>query len=300
LREYNIDRSKHMVTDHRSLQAFMKAEKLSNGYHVIGDGSLPIVALNNDRGFDTTVVFFHAAIESHYSLPVTTGLGISVDAPVNRILISDPSLMVTDSLNLAWFLGSQNQRLESSLEDVIHRLYTAHANARRLVFFGASGGGFAALNYSRRFPESLAIATNPQTNIAKYVPAHVDRYLRACFDVPFPSGLKALPHSLTTDLTRVYSQSLHNSVAYIQNGGDVSHVNDHLGPFLEALHPDNDVLVFLKDWGPGHVAPPKSVFVDVLKASAARDQIGALLALGFGRPPEEGPAYRKRTVAGAN
>lgn len=278
-----------MVTDHRSLTAFMKAKKLENGYHVVEDGALPIVALNNDRGFETTVVFFHAAIESHYSLPVTTGLGISVDTPVNRILISDPSLMVEDSLNLAWFLGSQKQRLESSLEDIIHRLYTSHAKAKRLVFFGASGGGFAALNYSRRFPGSLAIATNPQTNIAQYVPAHVDRYLRTCFDLPFPAGLEALPHSLTTDLTQIYAQTVPNRVAYIQNRGDESHVEYHLNPFLDALHCNNDVFVLLEDWGPGHVTPSKSVFIDVLHASAAPDQKQALAALGFVRPTVNEP-----------
>ncbi|MCC9193845.1 hypothetical protein LOC59_09340 [Arthrobacter sp. zg-Y916] len=255
-REYAIDRSVHMVTDHRTLSRFLESATLANGYHIIADGETPLVVLNNYRGYETTVVFFHAAIEPLYTLPVITGLGISADAPVNRVFISDPSLALDETLNLAWFAGSTGQRLQGIIEDVVAKVSNSHGSSR-LVFFGASGGGFASLYYSAQFPGSIAVVANPQTDIRRYHPDAVEKFFATCFPVH-------VPHSLTTDVTELYSAIVPNTVLYMQNRSDDSHIREHFGPFMERLHPANDVRVLQGDWGVGHAAPPKQLLSDIL------------------------------------
>ena len=273
-REYQINRATHMVTDHRSVANFLRAGNPVNGYHIIADGQSPLVILNQYRGYDTTVVFFHAAIEQHYTLPVITGLGISVDTPVNRVFISDPSLVLDPELNLAWFAGSQHQRLQGVIEDVVAKFH-GRDSSDRLVFFGASGGGFASLNYSAKFPGSIAIASNPQTNIMRYNQDAVSKYASVCF----PGA--GFPHSLITDLTDIYSKPTENKVLYIQNRGDTEHIVNHFEPYIRVLHPHNDVRVLLGDWGAGHVAPHKEVFTSVLRATASKTMDADLVDLGF-------------------
>lgn len=280
-RDYQIDFSRHLVTKHRGVGDFLRAKRVRNGFHIIGDGDLPVVVLNQDRGFETTVVFFHAAIEKHYTLPVLTGLGISKNVDVNRIFISDPSLNLSESLNLAWFAGSSDQPLQPILENIIDKFIHHHTASERIVFFGASGGGFASLYYSSRFQGSIAIASNPQTSIEKYVPAAVRKFSRVCFDSEWPEPGARLPHSVVTDLTTIYSNPTGNSVVYIQNRGDTQHISHHLEPFLDRLHPANDVKILFGDWGPGHAPPDKDVLVGVLHAVEDSRWDSQLSQMGF-------------------
>ncbi|MFJ5954543.1 hypothetical protein ACIQC5_01140 [Paenarthrobacter sp. NPDC092416] len=197
-------------------------------------------------------------------------MGVSSDAQVNRIFISDPSLVLTDRLNLGWFVGNSRMNFQEHLRDINGHI-TESWGQQRLVFFGASGDGFASLYFSAHFPGSLAIVSNPQTNVAKYELPAVERFAEVCYGVRGDDPLSQLPEDVTTDLLELYRELRGNVVAYMQNSTDFAHVEDHMNPLLAAAHPDNEIHLLLGERGDGHVAPPKPIHVEALTAAASQD-----------------------------
>ena len=287
-RARNIDPKVHAITGYPSIGAFLGAREIKGGYHVIDHGGLPIDVLVQNRGHKTTAVFLHGAVRPEYRLPMIAGLGVSREVDVNRIFISDPSLIISPTMNLGWYAGNSKQRLQQILQDIIAKIVWSFGS-EKLVFFGTSGGGFASLYYSSQFPGSLAIVANPQTDIAKYEPIPVANYAETCFEVSGSDAMERLPHSVTTDLVKVYSKPVENTVAYMQNSTDKFHIERHRNPFVENLHYSNAVFELMgDDWGDGHAAPPKTLITDVLNVAASDDWTAGLKGLGFAPPSFDG------------
>lgn len=292
---YSIDASKHRITEHADVASFVASSQYPNGYHVIqklGESphNMPLVMYVQDNGSPVTVVFFHGAIDHTFALPVLNGMGISRDLPINRIFLSDPSLVLDPNLKLAWFAGSTGIPLQGIIEDVI-RATAARLDTQRLVFFGSSGGGFASLYYSSRFADSICIANNPQTNIARYQPVDVAKFAEVCFSTSWPSAeVPSLPDYVSSDLTQIYQDAVGNHVLYLQNSNDAEHLSLHLKPFLEALDETNAVMLLSGDWGPGHAPAPKEVFRSLLRAVVAPNWHEAVRDMGF-QPAAEGSRH---------
>lgn len=229
----------------------------STTYTIMLD-DVPIDLRYDDRGFDTTVVFFHAAItKAVRRYPVFSGATFSEDVAANRLFISDPSLYVDSRIKLGWYAGSTRQpELQNALTEIISRF---DGPDRRLVFFGASGGGFASLFYSAHFPGSIAVPVNPQTTIRNYVPAIVSRYLNYAWD---GQPVDDLP--VCTDVIELYRRPVTNSVLYMQNSGDSDHMDRHYSPFMQALPADHNVDPYIIDAGEGHVPPNRQVLTRIL------------------------------------
>jgi hypothetical protein len=153
---------------------------------------------------------------------------------------------------------------------------------------GGSGGGFAALDMSRRFPGSLALPMNPQTSIRWYAPQAVARYLRVAWGpgVDYPDEL---PRRAVHDQGAAYAEGQVNTVGYIQNTRDARHISDHMGPFMRVAGGRSGTWLLMGDWGDAagdeHVPPPKSVLRDVLATvvGCAGDWPTALERVGFSR-----------------
>lgn len=243
-----------------SLDAFLAGE-VQLGLITIEEGGLNIDVLYEPAGSDTTIVIFHAALSrQNVALPIFTGRQITQDGPVNRIYVSDPGLYADPELTLSWYAGTSTLPLQTVLPPIIERL-AKEAGGSRLMFFGASGGGFASLYYSRLFPESLAVAVNPQTVLRNF-PSYT---LRQFTERAFPGSTQAevLDHAVCSDLRVPYAQSFPNYVVYIQNESD-DHVEKHFEPFLEAVRESDRLAVVLGNWGEGHVAPPNEYLREFL------------------------------------
>ena len=275
----NVSRYKFPRFTHRDLAAF-KAAPLERGVHSFWYHQGPFdLLLQPKAGADTLLVSFHPALQTaDTSIPVFMGLGVTHETGAHRLFLSDPSLERDDQLRLAWHTGNYLQPLQRDLPEVIEHV-RAQVGARHVVFYGTSGGGYAAMHYSTRFPGSLAVAVNPQTIITEYLPLAVGRYMETCW-----------PRStwkVSWDLREMYEPWPGNSVAYMQNRSD-SHVEKHLAPFLAATRPPRGALYMLMgEWGEGHKAPPKEQIARVLQeVAAARGDWGpALAGLGFDSQP---------------
>lgn len=280
-----IDRDVHQVTDYASLAQFLGAERVPSGITTIEDGTVPIDLLISPGKNSTTICFFHGAIENDFILPVLSGLGISGGSEANRVFISDPSLVLDDELMLSWYAGNVFQPdLQSKIVQILDKVF-ASLGSERLVFFGGSGGGFAALYFAQEFPEARAIVFNPQTNIAHYQPRAVRSYVEKAFRLETnnnPNPLASLPSSVVTDVCTLYAKHSESRVIYLQNSNDLFHVESHLLPFLQSRSPELELLVLCQPWAEGHSPPPKSLLTQVLDiASSEANSKQQLLDLGF-------------------
>lgn len=278
-----IDKSLHQVTEFTSTESFLAANSVPAGISTIWENGLPIDLLVSPASSETTIFFFHGAIESHFNLPVLSGLGISGGLEANRVFVSDPSLVLDQELMLAWYAGNY---LQPDLQQTLTRIFRKiiHAlESTKIIFFGGSGGGFASLYFSSQFPKSLALVFNPQTNIARYNPSAVNEFLHRALGLRHCRGRETFP--IVTDLCSHYISGPETTIAYMQNLNDTAHLEEHLQPFKDAVGSPTCLQLLVKPWGEGHSAPPRSLLTHLLNLLTASDDWHAdLEAAGFTIP----------------
>lgn len=222
---------------------------------------LPVHLFNEDLGRPTTLVTFNGAVTPAVKeLPAWIGWGTTRSLDANRIFTSDPSLALAQDLLLGWYAGSRvHPFLQTQLVEALKQLI----GDRTPVFYGQSGGGFAALAAAVHFPGSIVIAINPQTSIEGYYEAHVEKYRdRAWGRAPWPA------HVVDTVLP-LYAEPQDVSVLYIQNSRDPFHIEHHLTPFRDTVHASNRVHYVKTALGDGHVGPNKASHEALFKAVVA-------------------------------
>jgi len=218
-------------------------------------------------GSNTAFVSFSAALfVSEWTVPYFVGTTLAGDLPVHRVMLSDPGLDTPGAPRLAWYAGTSvvsGRMLGEFLRWVVDA-----TGATRVVLFGASGGGFAALNYARYFPGSTVIAVNPQTNILRYYPESWIKYAESAFGTVTPNAAsEAIRDRTVYDQCAEYSNRADASVLYVQNETDTFHIVEHMHPFLGFCSPDLEVRVLMGDWGAGHVAPPRDELQEIVQAT---------------------------------
>lgn len=223
----------------------------------VGDHHLDASIDPAPGGSDTAFVSFSAAMHlEKWTTPYFVGATLPGDLNVHKVMLADPGLDTPGSPRLAWYAGTDDIPKEQLYD--FARWVVDSTKARRIVLFGASGGGFAALNYARLFENATVIAVNPQTNILRYRPDAWQAYARAAFGATTPAAAEdAIRTNTDFNLCETYAARDDVSVVYVQNETDESHVSEHMRPFLEAVPKTADVDVLLGNWGEGHIAPPK-------------------------------------------
>lgn len=81
--------------------------------------------------------------------------------------IEDPMLYKYDELNLGWYYGTEEiSYLDLTLNIV--KSIAARTGNPKIIFYGSSGGGYAALHLASMLPNSFAISINPQIELDKW------------------------------------------------------------------------------------------------------------------------------------
>ena len=274
------------VIEWPSLEAFLAAAEIQSGAHSVPIGDFSGEPINYDflltaRPGTVLLCHFHGnAPREGTHLPFFTGLGVTSSITTSMFVPSDPVLALDRSLSLAWHYGCDGIRLQAITVSIVKKLQTI-LHAPRVVTWGGSGGGFAAIRVAKDIPDSIALAWNPQTNIAKYVPDVVNRYLRIAFptttlDNTVPLGREQFPSLCTDEFVDGYK----GRILYLQENTDW-HVKGHLAPFLarfcgKAFSDITDSSTFsglvadrlylhLGHWGNGHISPSKEIISQVLR-----------------------------------
>lgn len=266
----SLERWKVRTTEHASVDAFLATRGLANGIHTILGEESPLDILVRARRGAPLIFSFHGNTprSETLKLPVFTGLNVTRDLDASLVALSDPTLHLDADLRLAWFAGSASLRLQSILPRVLSHLATI-LDAPRVIFFGGSGGGFASLYYGAEFADSLALVWNPQTDVCRYNPSHIEDYGRVAFGWASVDETKErLSGEIKPALAPVYATGRRNLVIYLQNSSD-GHVRQHMIPFLSSLGADtsqldrarfddrltDSVWAHLGQWGDGHASP---------------------------------------------
>lgn len=233
-----------------SLDDFLARDSSPNGNYEVDHG-LPIHLHWTDRGADVTFVAFTGSVTSQVvNVPAFSGYGTTRHLDANVLLISDPSIIIDRRLHLAWNAGSLHQ---PQLQDDFTSIIRTFAGNTRLVLFGPSGGGFAALEQATRFPGSTVIASNPQTDVRQYSRSAVEDYFRLGWGMSVPAAANEFPFRV--EVCSAYSKPVDANIVYIQNHGDPQNVARHWEPFVDDLHVENRLLTLMPNLGWGNVGP---------------------------------------------
>ena len=273
------------VMEWPSLEAFLATAGVQSGAHSVPIGEFAGKQINYDflltaRPGTVLLCHYHGnAPREGTHLPFFTGLGVTNSIATSMFVPSDPVLALDASLSLAWHFGCDGVPLQAITVSIVKKLQML-LRAPRVVGWGGSGGGFAAIRVGKDIPDSIALVWNSQTDIAKYAPDPVSRYRRIAFptmaaDGVLPSGREQFP-SLCTD---AFVDGYQGRILYLQESTDW-HVNAHLKPFLASFcrKPLRDITdssnysglmtdrlyLHLDHWGDGHVPPSKEVILKVL------------------------------------
>ncbi|MFN3525824.1 MAG: glycosyltransferase [Paracoccus sp. (in: a-proteobacteria)] len=155
--------------------------------------------------------------------------------PGHCLYVSDPMLHMHPEMGLAWYAGTEDlDPLEPIIRRVLEMTRLTGLQARDVVAYGSSGGGFAALRMVAMLPEAAAVAINPQTNIVRFKWASPDFYARICLNQPDrDAAMAAFPHRL--DLGKHVKELRKRRLVLIQNRVDTHHLNKHYIPFCREM-----------------------------------------------------------------
>jgi hypothetical protein len=235
------------------------------------------------------VINFHGAVDRKTrSLPVFINFLPGLQGLAHQVSIADPSVREASSNNIGWYAGDAEFAAQSLLP-VLFADLAAELGAVQTIYFGTSGGGYAALYYAHRDPGSFAVAGNPQVAIEHYHLEHaVRRYRQACW----PDLAKdAVLNSVTcADLTGLYAAGFDNTVIYVQSIGDRMHFENHMLRFASAVAQAGERQRFLLHsdfWGRmGHIPVPRDYlrWIQAICMSQSSDTAD-ILAMWYGLEP---------------
>lgn len=198
------------------------------------------------------VILFHGALGRSKGAEVPSFLNKrrSILDSAHQVSIADPGIEVLNNVGVGWFAGSEANPSQQLLPPFFQHLQEA-LKAERVIFVGSSAGGFGALYYSWNLPGSIACASVPQINAWEYYDSTRKTYLDACW----PRGISNYATPPVLDVRDLYSESVPNTVVYVQSSLDDRHFKRQLIPFLSSVNIDDRDKIALKVsyWGrPGH------------------------------------------------
>lgn len=247
------------VNEHGDFETFLKSP-LTNGLNTISFGGRLFDFFYEDRGAPVTLVTFTAAVSPSFGkYPLFSIRPVAERLNTNYLSFADPASGGDSSLTTFWHLGTSEVPSHEVVPKIISKAQE-EGGGKHLLFFGASAGGFAALNYSAHFPGSAALVMNPRINLLN-APKHTQRYV----PVAFPGRnvtekLRELPY----DQSKVYASPRGNKVFYLQNTQDPNYKRHHYAHFEKSTRGRDDVEFTMGNWGEGHVVPPRRLFERML------------------------------------
>lgn len=181
----------------------------------------------------TLLIMFHGAVDRETrKVPAFTPFLPELADSVHQLAISDPTMLAGSNFSMSWYAGHESFDSQRILKDIFKKI-ADFLSVENVIFFGTSGGGFAALYYSWHYCGSVAIVGNPQTKIEKYYSGHVQRYRDECWkslEKEHPLG-----ELICADVCNLYAERFDNTVIYLQSNSDYFHLFHHMAPFLDAV-----------------------------------------------------------------
>ncbi len=290
------------VHDYVGLDEFFSTQSLADGIHAISYCGVFLELNLHRRPSKAMVVFFNAALASRtpeVKLPVFSGAKALETTDACILMVSDPGLYLDKEIRLAWYAGAKGMQLQADLAKVLQHVQHVLA-IERIVLYGASGGGFAALFYAPFLNNAIAMPCNPQISLLSYSSGILSRFLKVAY------GYKGAPSAfenaeiLDKPIVRIPADHTRGiRVLYLQNALDERHFKRDFLPFLQGygftrgkglmeVHSERLISVCGENWGEGHRAPSAEFVYALLHSLTGKD--------GWERLPEIIPELYARTA----
>lgn len=161
--------------------------------------------------------------------------------PGSVLCIADPTLGLHDDLALGWLLGdSQNCATEELACFITELAKSKGIPNSKIVIYGSSAGGFAALALASFIDGSIAVAINAQTDALLYSNTRqVDLTSKVCFSMPKDEARQEFKDRL--DMTVRWSKVSSSRAIILQNILDDHHYDVHFKPFWQSLGGEPEV-----------------------------------------------------------
>lgn len=229
--------------------------------------------LKLNPGSDTLFVMLNGAVRNREKvvLPVFARWNWGKILGGHVLAICDPTLSLHDQLRLGWFLGTAGANPLNTVAKAVNWAESVLGIVpNKVVFYGSSGGGFAAFLAAAQRPVGRVVTINPQTDIAAYYPPAVKRVMQI-----FSPGLsisEARDQYLhrwsaieATEAAKKAGRDLRS--LYIQNIKDAFHHEHHFLPWCQRFglpteggaSEDGTMLTYVYDSPDGHGAEPPEV-----------------------------------------
>jgi hypothetical protein len=226
------------------------------------------MAFRRGRKHSLAVVFHGAVNRQKRKIPYLSPFMPPADCDAHQLVISDPTMELPGTFAASWYCGHAGFPLQAILPPLLKEI-SAALGVKRTVYLGASSGGFAALLYSWHHHGSVAVAANPQTSFETYIQGPITRYRSECW--PDLADNAELRGKIECDLPALYAKGFGNTVVYVQNTSDLSHLRTQFATFLAALPAENfgNVVCDVGFWGVhGHSGSvPTEVYTDWMRAA---------------------------------
>lgn len=196
--------------------------------------------LNDRVGSDTLYVIFNGAVDRQkYEIPVFARWNWHAlfNAPI--LALFDPALHLDPKLRIGWSIGTEAHDVAEQLANIARAVARQLGIAdSRIICYGSSSGGFAAISVASRMPHGRFIAYNPQTNLLRYYKGHVQDLSQV-----FAPGKSAeesarnFPQrwSAIRALRDARDKGFDIRGVIAQNTADAYHHDGHFVPFCEAF-----------------------------------------------------------------
>lgn len=202
------------------------------------------------------------------TLPFLQGDQVSSTTGLNLIACSDPSLE-RGALAGAWFLGDEGIGPLPEFLAPILRQAIAQLGAEKVILFGGSGGGYAAMNFARFFEGATALAMNPRLNLLNRPRTNLEQYLEVCHRAVSDASIARIKSEFfTANLADVLNEGQNFDLLLLQNQNDRHYLKGQMIPFLKERESLERVWVNLYDGKPGHSIMARSELAGVLRAVA--------------------------------
>ncbi|MGP5379816.1 hypothetical protein [Corynebacterium casei] len=272
-------------TQYSSLDAFVNPEQPV--VHTVTHRGIDFDLLTHDRGSDTTLVVFHAALTPRaLTLPQLQGGKLAEDTGCNLVAVSDPTITDTE-LDLGWYLGnSKTGKLPPVLAPLIQSALD-RLGGSRTIFIGPSGGGYAAILYGQFFPNSIVLAINPRLDLGARPASDWGRYLDQAHDAHTNvKRIRIRREYAVVRLREKYAEmGLPFDLCLYQNSRDRTYVRHQTRPFVAALKNDNRLFLRMDEDGNGHRPIPGGKLREIVSSlSLDIPQSLAIQKAGFSRP----------------
>lgn len=200
--------------------------------------------------------------------------------PGTVVCIADPTLYLDDELKLGWYFGAPDHDVVQHVARIVEVLCAKLGLAvEDTVFYGSSGGGYAAMQCAARLGRgATAVAINPQTEVLRYtVLRSVDAFLKVCTGgMTRERATQRFGPRLSALRSWQRDPAGESRCLIVQNIVDREHYQGHFRPFADIFGlPDNGrttdgrMASIVYDHPSGHAAEPDTLFAQILETALA-------------------------------